>query len=121
MQTDADSPGLPALLTAEELAEWLGVTTRTLRRWRTQGVGPSAVSVERLVRYTLDAVLAWLLQQPAEMADAAGTATETHRRPNAARDGHPHALAAAGPSRHPRPAEMAETPAPDLVTAGASR
>lgn len=39
------------LLTAEQVAEWLQVTTATLKRWRHTRTGPLAMSLGRKVRY----------------------------------------------------------------------
>jgi excisionase family DNA binding protein len=51
------------LLTAEEAAELLHVSLRTLRRWRTQGTGPPVVWVGRSPRYLRAEVLEWVRTQ----------------------------------------------------------
>jgi predicted site-specific integrase-resolvase len=43
-----------------EQAERLGVTTRTLRRWRRAGYGPAVVRVGRFIYYSPEAERAWL-------------------------------------------------------------
>ncbi len=48
------------LLTASELAAYLGVSIATVRAWRKQGRGPRAIKVERSVRYTETDVKSWL-------------------------------------------------------------
>jgi excisionase family DNA binding protein len=51
------------LLTADEAAELLQVSLRTLRRWRTQGTGPPVVWVGRSPRYLRAEVLEWVRAQ----------------------------------------------------------
>ena len=51
------------LLTAEQVADWLGVPERTIRYWREQGTGPPYVRLGRWVRYRRGAVRAWLREQ----------------------------------------------------------
>lgn len=48
------------LLTAAELAERLKLSTRTLRRWRSEGKGPPFVRVGRGVRYDWGEVKEWM-------------------------------------------------------------
>lgn len=48
------------LLTTKQLAEYLGVTARTLELWRETRVGPAWVRVGRKVRYRREDVEAWL-------------------------------------------------------------
>lgn len=49
------------LLTTEELAEFLGVSMRTIEDWRCDRKGPPHVRLgPRTVRYRSDEVLAWL-------------------------------------------------------------
>lgn len=47
----------PPLLTPEQVAELLGVTTRTVRRWARDGM-LDRIELGRLVRFTPDAVAA---------------------------------------------------------------
>lgn len=51
---------LPALLSTRDLAAFLQVPVQTIYRWRTCGDGPPGIRVGRHVRYTCDAVDAWL-------------------------------------------------------------
>jgi len=54
----------PALLSEQEVAAWLGVSLRTLRRWRLEhGYGPPIVRVGRFVRYRRGEVEAWIEEQ----------------------------------------------------------
>lgn len=48
------------LATNAEVAEVLGVPEKTLREWRSRGVGPEYLKVGRYVRYRWSAVNAWL-------------------------------------------------------------
>lgn len=58
------SQELPALLSEQEVAAWLGVSVRTLRRWRLEhGYGPPIVRVGRFVRYRRGDVEAWIAAQ----------------------------------------------------------
>ncbi|MBT2748378.1 helix-turn-helix domain-containing protein [Lysobacter sp. ISL-50] len=43
-------------LSTEELAERWRVAARTVKRWRSEGIGPRSVKVARSVRYRLDDV-----------------------------------------------------------------
>lgn len=47
-------------LTREQLAEKLGVTTDTIARWSTQGIGPDLIKVGRKVFYSEEAIREWL-------------------------------------------------------------
>jgi excisionase family DNA binding protein len=48
-------------MTTEELAELLGVTDRTIKRWRVSGDGPPHLLFGRTVRYHPARVQAWML------------------------------------------------------------
>jgi len=48
------------LLTAEELAAYLGVPRSTLYGWKYRGDGPPAIRVGRLLRYRSSEVERWL-------------------------------------------------------------
>jgi hypothetical protein len=61
----ADDP----LLTPEEVSVMLGgVPPATLKRWRTQRIGPIALHIGRHVRYRRSAVEAWLREKDREAA-----------------------------------------------------
>jgi excisionase family DNA binding protein len=51
---------LPALLTQQQLSEYLEVSISTLERWRRTGQGPKVTWVGRSPRYARDDVLAWV-------------------------------------------------------------
>lgn len=55
-----------ALMNTRELAEWLGVPTRTVDTWRTRGSGPPYVKVGRYVRYDTRTVDKWLATRVVE-------------------------------------------------------
>ncbi|ADK83488.1 DNA binding domain protein, excisionase family [Desulfarculus baarsii DSM 2075] len=47
-------------LATPQAAELLGISRKTLEKWRLVGGGPSYCKVGRLVRYTSDDLQAWL-------------------------------------------------------------
>lgn len=49
------------LMTTDDLAELLGVTERTIKRWRASGDGPPHMMFGRTVRYHPARVQAWML------------------------------------------------------------
>ena len=49
-------------LTRRELAQQLALSTDTLARWRTEGVGPTCIRVGSRVYYRLETVRTWLLE-----------------------------------------------------------
>jgi excisionase family DNA binding protein len=51
------------LISAGELANWLGIPVPTIYRWRVHGQGPKAARVGRHLRYRVGDVKAWLEQQ----------------------------------------------------------
>lgn len=51
------------LLFQSQLARRLGVTVRTLERWRTEGEGPPFLKVGRGVRYDEADLAAWLAER----------------------------------------------------------
>jgi excisionase family DNA binding protein len=51
------------LLSAKEVAEWLGVPLATLYQWRHRNIGPHGVRVGRHLRYRETDCLAWFEQQ----------------------------------------------------------
>ena len=44
------------LLTEEQVAEQLSITTNTLRKWRWLGKGPAFIKIGAAVRYEADAI-----------------------------------------------------------------
>jgi excisionase family DNA binding protein len=51
---------LERLLSADEVAEFLGIPVSTLYQWRHRGCGPAAYRVGRHLRYDPSTVRAWL-------------------------------------------------------------
>ncbi|MCL2611725.1 MAG: helix-turn-helix domain-containing protein [Nocardioidaceae bacterium] len=51
---------LDRLLSADEVAEFLGIPVATLYQWRHKGTGPDAYRIGRHLRYEPRAVRAWL-------------------------------------------------------------
>ena len=57
----AKKAGNDRLLRSEEAAQLLGITDRTLRRWRAAGRGPAYVQeANMMLRYRESAVRAWI-------------------------------------------------------------
>jgi predicted DNA-binding transcriptional regulator AlpA len=55
------------LLKESEVAQWLGVSPRTIQGWRQRRKGPPHVVVSsRLIRYREDEILKWLNELPRE-------------------------------------------------------
>lgn len=48
------------LLTTKDLADYLGVSERTLEGWRVRGGGPNFIKTGRLIRYSRKDVECWL-------------------------------------------------------------
>ena len=55
-----DQGNVVQLLTTEEVAVWLQVAPKTLRNWRSGGIGPTALKLHSVVRYDRAAVEAWI-------------------------------------------------------------
>jgi predicted site-specific integrase-resolvase len=51
---------LPRYLTSAEVAEAIGVSEVTLRRWRRMGLGPTYARVGQRPRYPLESVEEWM-------------------------------------------------------------
>ena len=56
--------------TNAEVAEVLGIPEKTLREWRSRGIGPEYLKVGRYVRYRWSAVNAWLATREARKGAA---------------------------------------------------
>ncbi len=55
------TPQLDAILSEREIANWLGVSTATLQRWRAQGYGPTWMRLsERRLGYRTSEIDRWL-------------------------------------------------------------
>ena len=54
------------LLSSEDAAAVLGISLRTLRRWRQMREGPPWVSIGRRIVYRVQAVRTWLTEKEAE-------------------------------------------------------
>lgn len=59
-QTTVETRGFPVLLPQRAVAKMLGVTPRTLERWRQIGEGPVFIRVGDLCRYRIDDLESWL-------------------------------------------------------------
>jgi predicted DNA-binding transcriptional regulator AlpA len=51
---------LPALLSTDQLAELIGVSTSLLKRWRRRGEGPGYTRLGGSIRYEANCVRAWI-------------------------------------------------------------
>lgn len=71
------STGRVRLMTTEDLAELLGVTDRTIKRWRTTGDGPPHMMFGRTVRYHPARVQAWMLAREQGTPSRKGTPART--------------------------------------------
>lgn len=49
-------------LTPEETARALGISSRTLQRWRKQGTGPAFIKIGNTIRYQAKEIETWLQQ-----------------------------------------------------------
>lgn len=64
-----DIPTHPdALLSIDQVARLLGVETRTIRRWRKDGVIPAPVSFGGQLRWRLATISEWIRQREIEDA-----------------------------------------------------
>ena len=72
MKSDPTNPSAPlpklfeGLVTRDDLARHLGISTDTLARWEGRGTGPTSIKVGRRVLYRAATVNAWLrsLERP---------------------------------------------------------
>ena len=53
-------PGLPRLLTAQELADYLNVPVKTIYRWRYAGMAPTAIRAGGKLRFRVQDIEAWM-------------------------------------------------------------
>lgn len=58
---------------ASRVAELLGLSIHTLRRWRGRGIGPPWLAIgERIVAYPVDELVGWLDAEQARRTHSAG-------------------------------------------------
>ncbi|NBX67231.1 MAG: DNA-binding protein [Proteobacteria bacterium] len=50
-------------LSPKDTAHKIGVSVSTLQKWRSQGYGPAFIPLRGIIRYHVQDVEAWLLQQ----------------------------------------------------------
>jgi excisionase family DNA binding protein len=74
MQVQDGATVLPELLSAPELAEYVGVPLSTIYHWRSRGRGPHGFRVGKQVRFRASDVAAWL--EDLERREAPGGAGE---------------------------------------------
>jgi excisionase family DNA binding protein len=51
---------IPTFLTETEAAEYLGISKKTLQRWRYSRSGPPYIKLKHLVRYPVEDLQSWL-------------------------------------------------------------
>lgn len=54
---------LPALLTKEEVAEYFGVSPRTVEAWRSTNTGPVPIKIGKHLRWTADSIREYVVGQ----------------------------------------------------------
>lgn len=50
----------PSLLSPADVEEWIGINRGTLAQWRYKGLGPRFIKTGRRVKYSPEAIEAWL-------------------------------------------------------------
>jgi excisionase family DNA binding protein len=60
VQVDSTKSHLPDLLTATEVAAYLGVPVSTIHFWRGRGQGPAAIKVGRRLVFRAEDLAAWI-------------------------------------------------------------
>ena len=73
--TSVEDTRLEGYLRPPQLAEWLGVSLRTLSRWHAERTGPPRITMGRLVLYRLEALHQWL-----EANEGHARASTRHRK-----------------------------------------
>lgn len=61
----SDLTGLPRLFTIPQIAEYFGVSARTVEGWNSAGTGPKPIKVGRHIRYTEDSIREFLVSRAA--------------------------------------------------------
>lgn len=57
--TSAPTVVMPAMLSTDDAADYLGVSISTLSKWRQAGVGPTYVKSGRFIRYPAHYLTKW--------------------------------------------------------------
>ncbi|MFT4235224.1 MAG: helix-turn-helix domain-containing protein [Microbacterium sp.] len=57
------SAELPALLAKEQLADYFDVAPRTIEAWLFENTGPIPIKIGKHLRWTVDSVRAFILEQ----------------------------------------------------------
>ena len=68
------------LMTTSAVAEWTGLSEVTLRRWRTEGKGPSFVRLGRAVRYRREDIAAFVELRTYKSTSEADVSSQTEAR-----------------------------------------
>jgi excisionase family DNA binding protein len=64
-QETSSDKALPELLTASEVADYLGVPVSTIHFWRGRGQGPAAIKVGRRLVFRAEDLAAWIQEKAA--------------------------------------------------------
>lgn len=75
---DKVQPELTNFLTAEQTAQLLNISRRTLHRWGRQRKGPPRVKIGRSIYYREAALQGWLLQNEESYSGAPGCTGGEH-------------------------------------------
>lgn len=58
---------LPTLLTKEDVAEYFGVSPRTIEAWRQADTGPAPIKIGKHLRWTASSVREFVMSQEREV------------------------------------------------------
>jgi excisionase family DNA binding protein len=64
-RTTSSYQALPELLTATDVADYLGVPVSTIHFWRGRGQGPAAIKVGRRLVFRAEDLAEWIQEQAA--------------------------------------------------------
>ena len=81
--SDLQSPMPLRMLRTQEAARLVGLSFRTLEKYRTRGTGPTYIRIGGRVVYTPDDLMAWVrkgLRTSTSQEPLSGTASERRRR-----------------------------------------
>jgi len=68
---------LPAMVSRQQAADWLGITPQALSQLNTRGQGPRYVRVGRSVRYRREDLLEWVESRLVETVESLSTRRKT--------------------------------------------
>jgi predicted DNA-binding transcriptional regulator AlpA len=77
----SENPPICGLLNEGQVAQLLGISVASLRRWRLLRQGPKYIKVGSAVRYKPDDVTAWIDSRPSGGSEASKPASESAEDP----------------------------------------